>query len=282
VSLVANALRRARAEVRSAKRPIAVFLFLGPTGVGKTELAKTIAEAYFGAEDRMVRFDMSEFQDTESIYRLIGKPNEQGTGLLTEAVRQRPFSLVLLDELEKADSSVLNLFLQVFEDGRLTDSVGRVIDFTDTIVIATSNAGTAYVQKEIVAGKGMDEIREALTHGELAQYYRPEFLNRFDAVVLFRSLERAEIKEIAKRMLNRVALDLYPKGIELSVENGALEALADAGFDPTFGARPMRRVIQDRVEDQLAQMILARKVKRRDTIVLGDGLKMKIEPHVSK
>lgn len=279
VSLVANALRRARAEVRSTKRPIAAFLFLGPTGVGKTELAKTIAEVYFGAEDRMVRFDMSEFQDTQSLYRLIGRPNEQGTGLLTEAVRQRPFSLVLLDELEKADANVLNVFLQVFDDGRLTDSVGRVIDFTDTIIIATSNAGTAYVEKEMAAGKAMEEIRTALTHGELAQYYRPEFLNRFDAIVLFRSLAREEIKEITKRMLARVAADLDVKGMALRVEDGALEALADAGFDPTFGARPMRRAIQDRVEDRIAELILAGRVKRRDMIVLGDGLQMTVEPH---
>lgn len=281
VSLVANALRRARAEVRSTSRPIAAFLFLGPTGVGKTELAKTIAEVYFGAEDRMVRFDMSEFQDTGSIYRLIGESGKQGTGLLTEAVRQRPFSLVLLDELEKAEAGVLNLFLQVFDDGRLTDSVGRVIDFTDTILIATSNAGTSYVQKEIAAGKGMDEIRNALTHGELTQYYRPEFLNRFDAIVLFKSLARDEIKEIAKRMLTRMAKDLDVKGIALAVENGALDALADVGFDPTFGARPMRRAIQDRVEDNVAQLILAGKVKRRDTIVLGDGLGIRVEEHKS-
>jgi ATP-dependent Clp protease ATP-binding subunit ClpC len=148
VSLVANALKRARAEIRSTKRPIANFLFLGPTGVGKTELAKTIAETYFGGEQRMIRIDMSEYQGANSVYRLIGQPGQQGTGILTEAVRQQPFSLVLLDELEKADKDVLNLFLQVFDDGRLTDSVGRTIDFTNTIIIATSNAGTAYVAEQ--------------------------------------------------------------------------------------------------------------------------------------
>jgi ATP-dependent Clp protease ATP-binding subunit ClpB len=184
-----------------------------------------------------------------------------------------------LDELEKADANVLNLFLQVFDDGRLTDSVGRVIDFTDTILIATSNAGTPYVQKELAAGKTLEEIRDALTHGELAQYYRPEFLNRFDAIVLFRALVREEIKEIAKRMLNRVARDLDAKGITLAAEEGALEALADAGFDPTFGARPMRRAIQDRVEDRIAELLLAGKVKRRDTIVVGEGLAMRVEAH---
>lgn len=277
VTLVANALRRARTEIRSAKRPIATFLFLGPTGVGKTELAKTIAEVYFGGEDRMLRLDMSEFQDTESIYRLIGKPGEQGTGLLTEPVRQRPFSLVLFDELEKADANVLNLFLQVFDDGRLTDSVGRVIDFTNAIIIATSNAGTGFVQEQLAQGKTQNAIRDALVHTELAQYYRPEFLNRFDAIVLFRALERTEIKQIAGLMLKRVAKNLDEKGIALRVEEGALFALADAGWDATFGARPMRRAIQDHVEDAIAQLLLAGKLARRDTVVLGDGMSIRVE-----
>ncbi|PIR75430.1 MAG: hypothetical protein CO030_03460 [Candidatus Magasanikbacteria bacterium CG_4_9_14_0_2_um_filter_42_11] len=277
VSLVANALRRARAEVRSQKRPIANFLFLGPTGVGKTELAKTIARTYFGGEDRMIRIDMSEYQDKSGIYRLIGQPGQQGTGILTEAVRQNPFSLLLLDEMEKADPDVLNLFLQVFDDGRLTDSVGRVIDFTNTIIIATSNAGTAFVQQQIASGIPLEDIRQTLIHGELKQYYRPEFLNRFDGIVLFRSLSRDEIKKIASLMLGRVKKDIEAKGMSFVVEESALEALAEVGYDPEFGARPMRRAIQDKVENQLAELILSKKLNRRDRLILGEGARIRVE-----
>ncbi|PIY93381.1 MAG: hypothetical protein COY69_01990 [Candidatus Magasanikbacteria bacterium CG_4_10_14_0_8_um_filter_32_14] len=277
VELVANALRRARAEVRSQKRPIASFLFLGPTGVGKTELAKTIAEVYFGGEDRMIRMDMSEYQDSSSIYQMIGQPGQQGTGLLTEAVRQKPFSLVLLDELEKANKNVLNLFLQVFDDGRLTDSVGRVIDFTNTIIIATSNAGTSYVQSQMNDGVDLDVIKDHLIYGELMQYYRSEFLNRFDGIVLFRALNREEIKQIASLMLKGVAKDLEARGVELRVEDAALEALVDVGFDAEFGARPMRRAIQDKVENQLAELILQNKLQRRDTIILGETCQIRVE-----
>lgn len=278
VVLVANALRRARAEIRSKKRPIANFLFLGPTGVGKTELAKTIASVYFGGEERMVRIDMSEYQDESSIYRLIGQPGQKGTGMLTEAVRQQPFSLVLLDEMEKADPNILNLFLQVFDDGRLTDSVGRVIDFTNTIIIATSNAGTSYVQDQLNKGVALEDIRQTLIRGELKQYYRPEFLNRFDGIVLFRALERDQIKQIANLMLMSIGHALeQERGVFLKVTDGALEALAKVGFDPEFGARPMRRAIQDHVQNGLAEMILSGKLKRRDTIVLGDELTLSIE-----
>ncbi len=277
VQMVAQALRRARAEIRSQKRPIANFLFLGPTGVGKTELAKTIAHVYFGGEDRMIRIDMSEYQDKSGIYRLIGQPGQQGTGILTEAVHRQPFSLILLDELEKADPDVLNLFLQVFDDGRLTDSVGQVVDFTSSIIIATSNAGTSYVQDQMNQGVDVKTIREHLIRGELKQYYRPEFLNRFDGIVLFKALLREEIKKIAGLMLKRVAKDLETRGVELRVEDSALEALAEVGFDPDFGARPMRRAIQDRVENQLAEFILQKKLKRRDVVVLGEGAQMRVE-----
>lgn len=276
VDIVANALRRARASIRSTKRPIANFLFLGPTGVGKTEMAKTIAGVYFGGEDKMIRLDMSEYQDKTSIYRLIGAPGEKGTGLLTEAVRRAPFALLLLDEIEKADKDILNLFLQVMDDGRLTDSAGRAVDFTNVILIATSNAGTAYVQEQIRAGVTGDEIKNKLLHGELKQYFRPEFLNRFDGIVLFKPLEREEIKRVAGLMLKRVAKDLEDRGVELVVEDAALEFLAETGFDQDFGARPMRRAIQEKVENHLAELLLSGRLKRKDKVIIGEGGEIKI------
>lgn len=276
VDLVANALRRARAEIRSTTKPIASFLFLGPTGVGKTELAKTIAVDYFGGEERMIRLDMSEYQDKGSVYRLIGTPGQKGTGVLTEAVRTHPFALLLLDEVEKADKDILNLFLQVMDDGRLTDSSGHVIDFTNVIIIATSNAGTSYVQEQMRAGMGSDKIKEKLLHGELKDYYRPEFLNRFDGIVLFKSLTHEDIKKVCAIMLKRVAKDLEAKGIELEIEDIALEYLSDVGFDPEFGARPMRRVIQEKIENQLAELLLSGKLERRDKVLLGDGGELKV------
>jgi len=271
VDAVANALRRARVEIRSAKRPIANFLFLGPTGVGKTELAKTISDIYFGGEDKMIRLDMSEYQNKASVQRLLGRPGEKGTGVLTEAVRKQPFSLLLLDEIEKADPDILNLFLQVMDDGRLTDSTGRVIDFTSIILIATSNAGTNYVQDQIRAGIAQEVIKESLMHGQLRENFRPEFLNRFDSIVLFTSLNRDDIKKIAGLMLNRIGKELAKKGIELKVEESALELLAEIGFDPEFGARPMRRAIQEKVENHLAEFLLSGKLRRRDRVVIGGG-----------
>lgn len=271
VELVANALRRARAEVRSVNRPIANFLFLGPTGVGKTELAKTIAEVYFGGEERMVRLDMSEYQDKASIYRLIGAPGEKGTGILTEAVRRSPFTLVLLDELEKADKDILNLFLQVMDDGRLTDSTGHVVDFTNVILIATSNAGTSYVIEQLRQGLSVDIIKDRLLHGELKDYFRPEFLNRFDGIVLFKPLSEEDVKSIVGLMLKRIGKDLENKGIELRIQEEALVHFAQIGFDPDFGARPLRRVLEEKVENKLAELILAGALKRRSVVTIGAG-----------
>lgn len=269
VAAVANALRRARAEIRSAKRPIANFLFLGPTGVGKTELAKTIAEIYFGGENRMIRLDMSEYQDKDSIYRLIGMPGSKGAGILTEAARRTPFSLLLLDEIEKADRDVLNLFLQVMDDGRLSDASGRVYDFTNIILIATSNAATAYAQEELKKGVSHDDLLNRLLHGELKNYFRPEFLNRFDGIILFNALSRVDIKKIAGLMFARIAKDMEKKGIELRATDEALEFFADAGFDIEFGARSMRRVLQEKVENKLAELFLRGKLKRGAAVAVG-------------
>jgi ATP-dependent Clp protease ATP-binding subunit ClpC len=277
VDMVSDALRRARANIRSEDSPIATFLFIGPTGVGKTELAKTISSVYFGGEDEMTRIDMSEFQDNSAINRLIGEPNQQGTGLLTEQVRENPFSLLLLDELEKASKDVLNIFLQVFDDGHITDSTGRKVDFTNTIIIATSNAGTEYIQQQINQGEELDNIKDDLISGKLQEFYPPEFLNRFDGIVLFKSLTKQEVKEIADLMLDRVRADMENKGVELKVTEGALESLADKGYDKEFGARPMQRAIQDNIENKLAQLVLKDKLDRRDTVTIKQGFEVGIE-----
>jgi ATP-dependent Clp protease ATP-binding subunit ClpC len=278
VSMVARALRRARAEVREAKRPIANFLFLGPTGVGKTETAKTVAEVYFGSEENMIRLDMSEYQDQTSIYRLIGMPSGGSLGYLTESVRKNPFTLLLLDEIEKAHPDILNIFLQVMDDGRLTDNLGRTIDFTNVILIATSNAGSPAIQEGIRQGLGIDAIRDRLLNVELKPYFRPEFLNRFDGVIVYKPLAQNEIETIARLMLDKIAKRLEDKhGIVFEITPEAVAELARAGFDPVFGARPLRRVIQEKVEDELTNLLLAKKIGRRDKVILGAGGNFRVE-----
>lgn len=284
VNAVASALRRARAGLREGKRPIANFLFLGPTGVGKTETAKTVAEVYFGNEENMIRLDMSEYQDKTGVARLLGAPGEKG-GLLTEPVRKSPFALVLLDEIEKAHLDILNLFLQVMDDGRATDSAGRTVDFTNTILIATSNAGTQFIQeslkhesmKTLKQDEMMAQIKKELIDRELKQYFKPEFLNRFDGIVVYKPLTEPEIQEVARRMLTKVAKQLEAKGIAFRVTDAAVAELAHAGFDPQFGARPLRRAIQERVLAALANLLLTKKIGRRDIVVLDKGGEMKIE-----
>ena len=278
VKMVASALRRARAELREGKRPIANFLFLGPTGVGKTETAKTVAEVYFGSEENMIRLDMSEYQDQTSVYRLIGAPAGGAPGYLTEAVRKNPFTLLLLDEIEKAHPDILNIFLQVMDDGRLTDNQGRTIDFTSVILIATSNAGSPAIQEGIRQGLSVEAIKDRLINVELKNYFRPEFLNRFDGIIVYKPLEQTEIETIANLMLDKIAKQLEDKhGITLEVTSEALRELAVAGFDPVFGARPLRRVIQEKVEDQLANLLLTKQVGRRDKIVLEPGGNFRVE-----
>lgn len=268
VTAVAAALRRARTQLKSEGRPIATFLFLGPTGVGKTELAKTVAESYFGSENSMIRLDMSEYQQPESLSRLIGRPGSNEGGLLSEAVRQQPFALVLLDEFEKADPGVLNLFLQVFDDGRLTDAAGRTIDFTNTILITTSNAGSQYIQDTVRQNVSIEEMKTRLLEEELKGVYRPELLNRFDGVIVFKPLTQNEIVEITKRLIAKVAERLEAKGIHFRASDDVIISLAQKGYDPIFGARPLRRLVQDEVDNAIASALLKDDVKRRDTIVL--------------
>ncbi len=268
VKAVASSLRRARTELRDENRPIANFLFLGPTGVGKTELSKALADIYFGDEKNMVRFDMSEYQDKSSVDRLIGTLNSPGH--LTEAIRKNPFSLLLLDELEKAHPDILNLFLQVMDDGRLTDGMGRTVDFTNVILIATSNAGTDYIQESLQKQIPIDIIKENLIQEKLKQYYRPEFLNRFDNIVIFTPLSFDQVVQITKLLLNKVKNRLYEKSINFEYTEQAVQKLAQLGYDPKFGARPLRRVLQEKVDNVLAEYILANKLKKHNTIILRD------------
>jgi ATP-dependent Clp protease ATP-binding subunit ClpC len=277
VNMVASSLRRARAEMREGKRPIAGFLFLGPTGVGKTELAKTVAEVYFNNEKNMIRLDMSEYQHQDSVKKMIGDENGS-LGFLTEEVRKKPFSLILLDELEKAHPNILNLFLQVFEDGRLTDHSGKTVDFTNTIIIATSNLGSMFIQKEIEKGNmDLDKVKQELIDNYLSKVLRLEFINRFDGISVFKPLSLDNIIQVTKLLLRKTEKMLSEKGIGFFVKEGGIKKIAEKGYDPKFGARPLRRFIQDTVESDIAGKILSGEVKRRDKLVINDDMKIEIE-----
>jgi ATP-dependent Clp protease ATP-binding subunit ClpC len=258
---VSSALRRARAEVSIRKGTIGSFLFMGPTGVGKTETAKAVTAIYFGSEDKMIRLDMSEFQDVVDIPRLIGSPGQEG--LLTTKIREAPFSLILLDEIEKAHPNILNLFLQVLDEGQLTDGLGRKTDFKNSIIIATSNAGYQIILEALKENTPWDQVKSKLLNFVFEKaIFRPEFINRFDAVVVFGPLSRENLLGVANLLLGKLKKNLAEKEIELVVTEDLKAKIADLGYDPTFGARSMQRVIQDKIGNVLATAILSGKIKR--------------------
>ena len=269
VTAVARALREYRSGLSRKGGPIATFLFVGPTGVGKTELAKILASVQFGSEDSMVRFDMSEYQDKQSIYRFIGSPDGSVSGELTDRIIERPYSLVLLDEFEKANSEILNLFLQVFDDGRLTDNMGRVADFQNTIIIATSNAHSDIINSSLNAGESMEEIADYLKR-KLTDVFRPELLNRFSGIIIFKSLSPNDLKSIAKLQVKELAASLKEsQDIELECNDQALALLVELGYDPAFGARPLRGVISDKLKSVLAEKILSGDIQKGEKVTIS-------------
>ena len=272
VRAVAEAVRRARAGLSDPNRPIASFLFLGPTGVGKTELAKALAWILFGDEDAIVRIDMSEYMERHAVARLIGAPpgyvgHEEG-GQLTEAVRRRPYCIVLLDEIEKAHPEVFNILLQVLDDGRLTDSKGRTVDFTNTVIIATSNIGAEIIRDNLRLGADAldyQALKERLM-GELSRYFRPEFINRIDEIIVFQALTRDQIREIVKLQLERVERRLKAQNITPKWTEALIDYLADRGYSPQFGARELRRIVQQEVEGLLARKLLAGEIAKGSVV----------------
>ena len=284
VKAVSDAVRLARAGLREGSRPIATFLFLGPTGVGKTELAKALAEVVYGDEDAMIRIDMSEYMERHAVARLIGAPPgyvgyEEG-GQLTERVRRRPYSVVLLDEIEKAHADVYNVLLQVFDDGRLTDGKGRVVDFTNTIMIATSNLGSELIQRQLSL-RAVDEEDQTRLRREIMDvvrgHFRPEFINRIDEIIIFHALRREQIRAIVELQLERVKRTAHGQGVDLEVDESAVEHLAAAGFRPEFGARELRRLIRTELETELARAMLGNEVSEGDKVTARwDGERKKI------
>jgi ATP-dependent Clp protease ATP-binding subunit ClpA len=276
---IVRALQEYRAGLTRKGGPIASFLFLGPTGVGKTELAKVLARLQFGSEERMLRFDMSEYQDPKSLFLLIGSPDGSTRGALTDAVLQSPYSLVLLDEFEKAHPDILNIFLQVLDDGRLTDSLDRVVDFQNTIIIATSNAHSDITNEALSHSESIGQISEYLKR-RLVDVFKPELLNRFSSIVVFKNLSLAEVQAVARVKIKEFTTKLLEEQeIAVTVTEAAVAALAKKGFDPLFGARPLRQLIDDTLRSQLATMILKGEVKSGDTVTIeaeGDTLLFKV------
>jgi ATP-dependent Clp protease ATP-binding subunit ClpC len=255
VKAVSSALRQYRAGLANPNKPIGVFLFVGPTGVGKTELSKVLARVYFGSEKAMVRFDMSEYQDQRGVFRFIGSPEGETSGVLTEAIKAKPFSLILLDEFEKANSKVLDLFLPLFDEGRLTDNLGETINFTNTIIIATSNALSDFIKKQIEKEIPFNQLTDELKN-KLTNYFKPELLNRFDEIVVFRPLTEENLREIVKLKLNGLIDIMENKKIEVDFDTSVIEKLAQLGYNPIFGARPLDSVIRHFIKDTLAQSLL--------------------------
>ncbi|MBR5942971.1 MAG: AAA family ATPase, partial [Clostridia bacterium] len=275
VKAVARAIRRGRAGLKDPKRPVGSFIFLGPTGVGKTELSKALSEAVFGDEDALIRVDMSEYMEKHSVSKLIGSPPgyvgyDEG-GQLTEKVRRKPYSVILFDEIEKAHPDVFNLMLQILDDGILTDSTGRKVDFKNTVIIMTSNIGARLItEKQRKLGFGEDAKAEEKDYeavkesvlGELKKEFRPEFLNRVDDIIVFRRLNEDEIKQIAGNMLASVGERLAAMDVSVKFDKSVTEAVAKAGFDQVYGARPLRRAVQSMVEDTVSEALLDGSVKK--------------------
>jgi len=297
VKAVSKAIRRARVGLKNPNRPIASFIFSGPTGVGKTELTKSLATYFFGSEDAMIRLDMSEFMERHTVSKLIGSPpgyvgfNEGGQ--LTEAVRRKPYTVVLFDEIEKAHPDVFNLLLQLLEEGRLTDSKGRTVDFKNTLIIMTSNIGSKVIEKGggglgfEFSGENAEESQynriKSLVNEELKQYFRPEFLNRLDEIIVFRQLSRDEVKEIAEIMLKEVFSRMQDKGITLTVSDAFKERLVEEGYNPSYGARPLRRAVMRLMEDSLAEEVLTGRIKDGDAAEMDvDDNKQIVVRNVSK
>jgi ATP-dependent Clp protease ATP-binding subunit ClpB len=285
---VSNAVRRSRAGLKDPNRPIGSFIFMGPTGVGKTELARALADYMFDDEHALVRIDMSEYMERHAVARLIGAPPgyvgyDEG-GQLTEAVRRRPYSVVLFDEIEKAHPEVFNIFLQILDDGRLTDSKGRLVNFKNTVIIMTSNVGSQYIheyQQGMKSPAQEEEMRRKVEE-ELHRHFRPEFLNRIDDVIVFHALELQHIKKIIEIQIKGLAAMIGERGLTLEISEGAKEHLARAGYDPAFGARPLKRTLQKEIVDPLAIRLLEGKFKPGDTVFVNmtsDGkLDLSLEP----
>ena len=259
VEKVAKAIRRSRAGLKARNRPICTFLFIGPTGVGKTELAKALTEELFGTPDAMIRLDMSEYMEKHSVSKLIGSPpgyvGHEEAGQLTEKVRRNPYSLILLDEIEKAHPDVLHMFLQIMDDGRLTDSQGRTVNFKETVIIMTSNAGQ-HVKNVRVGFGNTDQVDRTELTDNLRNYFKPEFLNRFDSIIQFNSLNKKHLMKIVDLMLQGLNQQLAEQNRTIEITKEVKEKLVELGYNPAFGARPLRRTIQEQLEDRIADYIL--------------------------
>jgi ATP-dependent Clp protease ATP-binding subunit ClpB len=277
VNAVSDAVKRSRAGMGDEKRPIGSFIFLGPTGVGKTELARTLAEYLFDDEDAMIRIDMSEYMESHTVSRLVGAPPgyvgyEEG-GQLTEAVRRKPFCVLLLDEIEKAHPDVFNILLQILDDGRLTDSKGRTVNFKNCIIIMTSNIGAQIIQAEMekIDGADRDNVLSGLQDKLfqlLKQRVRPEFLNRIDEIILFTPLTKDDLKKIVTIQFDRIRATALRQHISLSISDAAIEWLSNAGFDPAFGARPLKRVMQRKITNRISELILSGEVQEGDNVTV--------------